>query len=1123
MANKLCMGCMELYDDKYSVCPHCGYIDDTPAKEAYHLKPGTILNGCYIVGKVIGYGGFGVTYLGYNMVFEQKVAIKEYLPSEFATRCTGDEKVTIFSGDKEEQFAAGIIKFIEEAKKLAKFKDVPGIVSISDSFMANNTAYIVMEYLEGETLKEKINKEGKLPFDTAVALMDPVLNALMEVHKEGIIHRDISPDNIFVTDSGEVKLLDFGAARFATTSHSRSLSVIIKPGYAPEEQYRSRGDQGSWTDVYACAATLYKLITGVTPEDSMERKEKDTLVFPSKLGIKISKNAEISIMNALNLRVEDRTQTIEEFKNELNSTTEVRRRKNKKNKTDIGGWPLWLKIVSGVAAAAVILSIVLILTGVIEVKGIMANQVTSLAEGNVYVPNVINYALDEAEKIASEKTLLIQIMDKRNSEIIPSDYVLAQNLAEGMVVEEGAVLELVVSAGKEIVYMINFEGMSEDDVIRMAEEMGLVIEKEEEASELPKGYVIKQEIPEGEAVEKGSTIKIIVSSGDDAYDENAETEVPNVVGKTWETAKIEIQNAKLYIYKTGSEYSDTVPKNQIISQDIAAGSKVNEGTQVGVIVSLGVEKTRVPDVQYLTSENASQKLKNANLKVSVKYEDSDTVAKDHVIRQSVAAGTEVDKNTSVTIWISNGNKALEEANKPQNQDNNQNATQNSTQNSTQSSTQNTSQNTTQSSNGDNQEVSKVSVPDLYGKTEAEAKTALTNAGLNVGSLTYQYDENGANGKVISQSTKAGTKVDKGTVVSFTVCNNPDEGKIVVPNLVGMSESAAKTELTNAKLQAGNITYMHDETKADGTVLSQDITSGVKVAKKTTVNLVVCNNSKKTQYRYRSISEETTTDYSSSLPGWELYDSTQSWGSYGSWSDWSTDYVSSSDSRDVDYKYQYRYRDTTTKTSSSQESGWTVINTATNYGAWSSEKTTTSKPTEGDTLKVTGSSSVTTYYYFHYDNAYTAGGYGIDSVKSGSGIHHNYAYHEYSTTTALNKVNFSDVGGKQAYGSHACPNNWNYWFLKESKTVTTYRYQTRDVSYTYTLQYTSDWSSWSDSYVSSSSTREVQNRTLYRYRTRDLITTYYFKRTIYGDWSSWSDNVATPSEYLDVETRQEYVY
>lgn len=453
MADRLCMGCMEVYEDKYDICPYCGYKEGTPAKEAVHLAPGTVIENKYIVGQSIGNGGFGVTYIGWDAVLNQKIAIKEYLPSEFSTRAMGVPDVTIFTGQKEEQFLSGVNKFVDEARRLAKFKGVSGIVDIHDTFQANNTAYIIMEYIDGETLKERLEREGKIPYEEALKIMKPVVEALKEVHKEGILHRDISPDNIMISKDGDVKIIDFGAARYATTGHSRSLSVLVKPGYAPQEQYRSRGDQGTWTDVYACAATLYKMITGVTPEDSMERELKDTLVAPSKLGVKIPKNIENAILNAMNLRIEDRTQTAEDFENDLFSDKDVKRNKVHIRKMDIGKWPLWVKIASGIGTAAVVTCIVLLLTGVIRVSDMFHGDSGNLSDGYVYAPNIINTELDEAKKKVSEAKLIMQITDKKNDSVIPENLVLTQNIPGGEVVKEKTVMAIVVSAGEQVTYM----------------------------------------------------------------------------------------------------------------------------------------------------------------------------------------------------------------------------------------------------------------------------------------------------------------------------------------------------------------------------------------------------------------------------------------------------------------------------------------------------------------------------------------------------------------------------------------------------------------------------------------------------------------------------------------------
>ena len=240
--NRLCPGCMsELTDaQNQSICPYCGYRFDTEQEEpAHRLKPHTELNGKYVIGKVLGEGGFGITYLGYDLTLEMKIAIKEYYPAGYVTReVQNGNTVTTFTGEKKEFYLNGKEKFIHEARTLAKFSMLPGIVSVRDYFEANNTSYIIMEYLDGDTLKSYLRKcGGRMPLATVMEMMQPVIRSLEEVHKQGLIHRDISPDNIMILKNGSMKLLDFGAARAVSGPQAdQSLSVMLKPGYAPEEQ-----------------------------------------------------------------------------------------------------------------------------------------------------------------------------------------------------------------------------------------------------------------------------------------------------------------------------------------------------------------------------------------------------------------------------------------------------------------------------------------------------------------------------------------------------------------------------------------------------------------------------------------------------------------------------------------------------------------------------------------------------------------------------------------------------------------------------------------------------------------------------------------------------------------------
>lgn len=283
-----------------------------------YLPQGTILNNRYVVENVLGHGGFGITYSAYDKTLNVRVAIKEYLPRQLATRAEGQTKISIYTGEARQHYQYGLRKFLEEAQSVAQFAHHPNIVSARDYFEAHGTAYMVMEYVEGVTLKEYLEKKGgRISFEEAQGIMMPVMDALREVHQVGLMHRDISPDNIYITSAAQVKVLDFGAARYAAGEQSKSLSVILKPGYAPEEQYRSSGKQGSWTDVYAVGATIYKCITGKTPPDALDRKEEDTLEPPSRLGVAIPAAAEQALLRALAVSAPQRFKSMEDFQQAL--------------------------------------------------------------------------------------------------------------------------------------------------------------------------------------------------------------------------------------------------------------------------------------------------------------------------------------------------------------------------------------------------------------------------------------------------------------------------------------------------------------------------------------------------------------------------------------------------------------------------------------------------------------------------------------------------------------------------------------------------------------------------------------------------------------------------------------
>ena len=282
------------------------------------LRKGTRLIGRYTIEKVLGQGGFGITYLGIDELHEKKVAIKEFFPQGIVTRnIEYKDTVTVtFVGEKD-NYEKGKERFLKEARTMAKFSKDEGIVKALDFFEINNTAYIVMEYLEGVTLKQYLRENQRIAPEDLIELLVPLIESLDEIHSQGMIHRDISPDNIMVLPDGRIKLMDFGAARDYTEFGEKSLSIVLKPGYAPPEQYQTHGIQGPWTDIYALCATMYKCITGENPPDAIERVMDDHLKKISAFGISVSPQIEKAIIKGMSIAANDRYQNVGDFCEDL--------------------------------------------------------------------------------------------------------------------------------------------------------------------------------------------------------------------------------------------------------------------------------------------------------------------------------------------------------------------------------------------------------------------------------------------------------------------------------------------------------------------------------------------------------------------------------------------------------------------------------------------------------------------------------------------------------------------------------------------------------------------------------------------------------------------------------------
>lgn len=979
-AKRQCMRCMEFYDPQFDICPYCGYEENSVKKELLHIDAGTVLAERYLIGNALGFGGFGVTYIGYDRKLKRRVAIKEYLPSEFATRALHQPEVMINNNEKKkQQFSDGMKKFIDEAKSLAKLSSLDGIVHIYDSFEANNTAYIVMEYLEGETLATFMKREKMVPEEHAVEIISPVLQTLEEVHRRGIIHRDIAPDNIFLARGQDgkthVKLIDFGASRYASTSHSKSLTVLIKPGYSPAEQYQSNGEQGPFTDVYAVAAVLYHLVTGVRPEDAFERRTqlqsggKDPLKDPSSYNSKISENFENALMNALSVRVEDRSETAEVFLKELKSEEPVKRRVSSIRRIDFMRWPLWAKIGVPASAAAVIALIVLLAAGVIGFKG--AIGVYRLPEGMTRVPDTINSSIEDAQKWLGEAQLQVTQSGAVYNPLLPENVVLAQDISAGSVVMKNTMLSLTVSTGKEIYQMPDLAGMSEEQARKALECMDVSVATiDGSEAGLSPDCVVAQSVKPYDEVGTGDRVELTVSRGAAGTAGSA----PKLVGMSYTDALSAAAGAGCTLTVTRKTFSRDCTVPTVSSQAVQAGVTANDGGIVGVELIIPWHSFSVPNLNYKTEQEAVQILSNMGVKTNVSKESSELFAAGLVLSQDRAKGETLEPGTTVSITVSKGGKPF-------------------------------------------------SMPSVVGMGEDKARAMLTEAGLAV-ETEYDFADGVKEGNVISQSINADTDVTRGTTVKIVVCSK--KGLVTVANVVGMEQSAAEKTIKgqNFKISINLI----ESSSEKGMVISQLPAAGSSQKTGATIVLTVSKGTsskptpdkkqpgtwsdwstsypsgdyeveRKTQYRYRD--KETTSSTTYPLSGWTKVDSSSDYTGWGSWSGWSTSAAYESDTRQVETRwieptyrtlYNYnRYNEYNYETAGRrgwngpavgwwgghycqyyEERGWTTsplsyTGSDSGYsiygGNWYNEWTSQEEVTAGRTeYRYRDRSSVTTYYY-----------------------------------------------------------------------------------------------------------------------------------------------------------------
>lgn len=1118
---KQCMGCMEMYDASLDVCPHCGYDDSKSSSHILHMIPGTILHKRYVVGKALGYGSFGVTYIGWDKIMRRKVAIKEYLPSEYATRMIQQKDLIIPNEEAQQvRFEKGKTKFRQEAEKLGKLGKVDGVVYIYDTFEENHTVYIIMEYLQGMTLAAYMAEKGALSQEETMDIMFPILEALDQVHEQGIIHRDISPDNIFMsTDTSgkqQVKLIDFGAARFASSSHSKSLTVLLRPGYSPEEQYRSGGEQGPHTDIYAVAAVMYQMVTGIRPADalerrtSIERKKRDLVEDPSKYNKNLTENFETAIMNAMNVRLEDRTPIAAAFANELVSVEKVARRGSYIKKIDFFKWPLWAKIAtvgSAFAAIAVIVGVTYWLTHLAK-----ASDEITLPDGYTYVVDFEGKTLEEATASANDHLLSLSEGEATFSSRIPNGMITGQDVLPFLVVKENSNITVSLCTGEEEYNLPDVVGYTQEEAVKALECMDLEVIPvigEEVVPGVAAGCVIEQSLEPYAEVKTGETIFITVADSENAKAGKA----PKLVGLTYEDALKTAANAGTNLVVTEKIFTDEHDHTEILTQSVPEGADFTAEDDIEVTIALAPRDFRMPSLSYKSKEKALQLLKNIGIAPKIEDVFSELLARDIVAKQSMEAKKTVRPNEDVAISISQGGAPFE-------------------------------------------------MPDLAGKSEKEVRELLGSLGL-VANVEYGFKEDIKVDYLISQGVAKGEKVSRGDEINVLICS--EEAIIIVPDTANMTADAAAQELKNIGFTVKTVEVYSDQVVA-GSIISMEPTAGSKQVAGTTVILNVSKGAEpkkeveekpqptqpqptqsqsqkpqptqpaekpskpeptwsgwlaalpsgvsssnhtvetKTQYRFQT--KKTTTSTSASMDGWTRYNAVDSYGNWGGWSDWSTSSVGASDVVQTESKEQYQYRDYV-------QTGSTPV-----YGAWSAWQDQYVAPSS--TLDVTTQQVVTqTHYKMGHWCTGKAGGYqtcytqwaGDDYFKQ------NSVYHEIGWTTSLPAVN-TYTGSVPAYRYDKCSNGcFNFYVMDQYSDYKT-QYAYRSISYNPVYDWTG-WTGWQDSPVYSSGSRQVNSRTVYHYRTRSKSTTYYYEQ--WSGWSDWSDGTKSSDTNTNVEVRTLYRY
>lgn len=586
---RFCYSCMQqLENEDLEVCPHCGEPLMISCDTARFLKPGTILQNKFVIGKVLGAGGFGNTYIGWNQLLQCKVAVKEYFPRQLSAR--GEDGLTVSVSDtiSKQRFRSGLHQFLEEARNIASLQDVRGVVQVFNFFEENGTGYIIMEFLEGMDVKEILKRrEEKVEYEWARRVMLTVLHTLREIHKRGILHRDIAPDNIFVTNEGVIKLIDFGAAKYAAETAGLHGEIVLKAGYAPIEQYGRKAQQGPYTDLYAAAAMFYRMLSGVKPQAANERVTQDNVLPLSDMGVEIPEQAEFAIMVCLNIQPQYRLQSAEEFMEALDGTDfvpvyepewilpEVEEVKESFFGSRIKKMRTWQK-------AVLLLGMLFIIGAGAGITVFFAGKNQSegkelVRKGDIHLPSCEGKNEADAKESLKNVGIECQITYCYQPDCAENQ-VTAMEPAAGSMANKGDVISLTVESA-ENVSIPDYTGKKQEDIKSdLKDRLGQkysdkMFSYNYTEDSRQKGKCYSQSVMDKAKISEIDRFKVQISWG---TKKSYEVTMPDLKGKTFAQAKEAIKDAgfetkleEKTVYDTGSK------AGEIIYQSVKRGQKMN--------------------------------------------------------------------------------------------------------------------------------------------------------------------------------------------------------------------------------------------------------------------------------------------------------------------------------------------------------------------------------------------------------------------------------------------------------------------------------------------------------------------------------------------------------------------